>query len=226
MWRDRTRLETDWSREIAGALATGSDAVCLLWSERAAQSNWVGHEWLTARALEKRIFPCLLDSAPPLPEPLRSLDVIRFTELDRLVERVRSATSFRERYDFTVVPATAQIPFRPNPEFEGRQSDLLKRWNSNLVGNLRTAGVAHVGLGGMAGVGKTQIAAEFAHRFAFAFQHIFWEQAADRDMWLEQFVEIARDRLRLTVESTPSTARQYPLRAAGATAASTSRCSS
>jgi WD40 repeat protein len=211
VWRDRTRLETDWSREIASALASGSDAVCLLWSEGAALSKWVGHEWLTARALGKRIFPCLLDSAPPLPEPLRSLDAIGFTDLDHLVQRVRAATSFIERYDFTVVTATTLIPFRPNPEFEGRQTDLLTLY-LNLVGNLRKTGLAHVGLGGMAGVGKTQLAVEFVHRFAFAFQHIFWVQAADTTTWLDQFVEIARDRLALPIELTAPTPKQYLLR--------------
>src|SRR6188474_3087444 len=67
VWRDNTRLEADWSREIAEALANEADALCLLWSKDAADSRWVKHEWLTARALEKRIFPCRLNGAPALP---------------------------------------------------------------------------------------------------------------------------------------------------------------
>jgi TIR domain len=46
VWRDQTRLETNWSREIAFALAD-SDLLCLLWSADAATSKWVKHEWLT-----------------------------------------------------------------------------------------------------------------------------------------------------------------------------------
>src|SRR5262245_44490920 len=48
VWRDKTRLESDWSREIAYALANDADAVCLLWSPHAADSAWVRNEWLTA----------------------------------------------------------------------------------------------------------------------------------------------------------------------------------
>ena len=50
VWRDKTRLETDWSREIALALAE-SDGLCLFWTTQSAESEWVKHEWLTARAL-------------------------------------------------------------------------------------------------------------------------------------------------------------------------------
>ncbi|MET0253765.1 MAG: toll/interleukin-1 receptor domain-containing protein [Terrimicrobiaceae bacterium] len=67
VWRDQTRLETDWSREIALALVK-SDLLCLLWSEDAASSKWVKHEWLTARALEKQIIACLV----PKPGPTRA----------------------------------------------------------------------------------------------------------------------------------------------------------
>jgi hypothetical protein len=72
VWRDQERLETDWSREIAFALAD-SDVLCLMWSESAAASKWVKHEWLTARALEKRIIPILFPDAPKLPEPLHNI---------------------------------------------------------------------------------------------------------------------------------------------------------
>jgi len=212
VWRDRTRLETDWSREIADALANEADALCLLWSPDAGLSRWVKHEWLTARALEKRIFPCLLGEAPELPEPLRVLDGIRFSELDRLVERISTATSFHLRYDYSVLPSKAYIPFKPNPEFRGRQTELLQLYLS-IVGNLKKIGINQVGIGGMGGIGKTQLAVEFAYRFSFAFDHVFWIQAAAEETWLEQFVEIARDRLGLAPPNRegPITSRQYLL---------------
>ena len=72
VWRDQTQLESDWSREIAYALAE-RDILCLIWSKNSAASKWVKHEWLTARALEKRIIPIMLPEAPDLPEPLQNL---------------------------------------------------------------------------------------------------------------------------------------------------------
>lgn len=97
VWRDQTRLETNWSREIALALAE-TDAVCLIWTEHAARSKWVKHEWLTARALEKLIVPCLLPNAPALPEPLFNIQGVVFKDVakdsGKLIERLKSATSF------------------------------------------------------------------------------------------------------------------------------------
>ena len=77
IWRDETRLETNWSREIALA---DSDVLCLMWSRSAASSNWVKHEWLTAQALEKRIIPILFPDAPKLPEPLHNLHGVHLEE--------------------------------------------------------------------------------------------------------------------------------------------------
>ena len=47
-WRDQSQIESDWSREIAEALAASSSC-CLVWTYRAEASKWVRHEWLTAR---------------------------------------------------------------------------------------------------------------------------------------------------------------------------------
>ena len=91
VWRDQTRLETDWSREIALALAD-ADLVCLIWSGSSSQSKWVKHEWLTARALEKPIIPCLFPGAPSLPEPIHNLHGVSFSDIKdgcrKLIERI------------------------------------------------------------------------------------------------------------------------------------------
>src|SRR6266403_5653032 len=81
VWRDQTRLRAgkDWSRDIALGLAE-SDVICLLWSQHSAESDWVKHEWLSARALEKLIVPCIFPKAPPLPLPLFNTHGIRLEE--------------------------------------------------------------------------------------------------------------------------------------------------
>ena len=97
IWRDKTRLETDWSREIAQALAD-SDVLCLLWSKQAKDSEWVQHEWLTARALEKTIIPCRLPAAPKLPKPLHNLQEVNLENTDKgsqdLVGRLNGKNDF------------------------------------------------------------------------------------------------------------------------------------
>jgi WD40 repeat protein len=199
VWRDKTRLDTDWPREIAEGLANEADAVCLLWSRNAAQSRWVKHEWLTARALEKRIFPCTLGEAPDLPLPLSPLDAIPFGAVSDLLKRIQSTSDFRHRYQYTILPEKAFIPFNPNPEFCGRERDLLELY-MKLAGNLKNIGINQAGITGMGGSGKTQLAIEFAYRFSFAFDEIFWVQAAEVERWLPQIVQIARDRIGLKIE--------------------------
>jgi WD40 repeat protein len=214
VWRDELRLEADWSREIAFSLAEQADVLCLLWTHAAANSRWVKHEWLTARALEKYIVPCIFPSGPDLPEPLTTLHGIRFDDVqmgcDRLVERLAATESFQVRYEFRVLPEHSFIPFNPNPEFTGRNAELLDLY-LKMVGNLCRIGLNQVGTVGMGGVGKTQLAVEFAFRYSFAFDAVFWIDATDPQGWLGQLLSLSRDRLRLSVadRQSPDSALQH-----------------
>ena len=87
----------------------------------------------------------------------------------------------------------------------GRHPDLVALF-LKLIGNLNVIGITQVGVLGIGGIGKTQLAVEFAYRFSFYFEEggIFWIQAANPSEWLEQFVAIARDRLDLRVSDQAS----------------------
>lgn len=214
VWRDKTRLETDWSHEIAMALAR-SDVLCLIWTENATQSKWVKHEWLTARALEKPIVPCFSSDAPVLPTPLSNIQGVELpddnNDYSSIVQRLRRVLSFTVQYDYTVLPPNSYLPFNPNPNFTGRHLDLLDLY-LKLIGNLNKIGVNHVGCVGMAGVGKTQLVVEFAYRFSFAFEGIYLLQAVDQEAWSKQCVRIAKYYLKLQgPEPESSEADQYYL---------------
>lgn len=72
------------------------------------------------------------------------------------------------------VPAVwGNVPQR-NKNFTGRE-DLLQDLRRRVVGNL-TAVLAHA-LHGMGGVGKTQLAAEYAHRFGHEYDVVWWVPA-------------------------------------------------
>jgi WD40 repeat protein len=201
VWRDERKLERDWSREIAFALS-GADAVVLLWSAHAADSRWVRHEWLTARALEKSILAVLTDSTA-LPVPLQNLHGLvapdALPDQENLGRRIAAALSNPPVYDFTVRPSRVRVPLAANSSFVGRGPDLLEMYLS-LIGDLNKIGVRSVGIVGMGGIGKTQLAVEFAYRFAFAFQGIHWINAAEED-WVRSFVVLARDGLRLSAQN-------------------------
>jgi hypothetical protein len=69
VWRDKSRIETDWSKEIAYALSK-QDVALVLWSEESSRSEWVKNEWITARALEKPIILVVITALDKLPPPL------------------------------------------------------------------------------------------------------------------------------------------------------------
>ncbi|SDG78204.1 hypothetical protein [Roseospirillum parvum] len=76
------------------------------------------------------------------------------------------------------LPAGSAVTFRPNPHFVGRQQDLkalaraLKRGGTSAIGPTAAA----TGLGGL---GKTQLAAEFAHRYGRFFAGgVYWLSCA------------------------------------------------
>lgn len=214
VWRDKKRIEKDWSREIAFALAD-SDAVCLLWSEHAADSKYVSHEWLTARALEKTIVVCRLGRYKNYPKPLHNLQDVKFDDVDegskRLCEKLKNISDFHVRdYDYSLLSKNNYIPFNHNENFTGRHRDLLELY-LKMIGNLNNIGINQIGTIGMGGIGKTQLVVEFAYRFSFAFDSVFWFQAADTDRWQKQFVELARDRLQLPIQDPdkPFASKQY-----------------
>jgi hypothetical protein len=78
------------------------------------------------------------------------------------------------------------VPAR-NPAFTGR-AELL----GALRGALASAGpVAVQALRGMGGVGKTQIAIEYAHRFSAEYEVVWWLNAENATLLGEQFASLA-----------------------------------
>jgi hypothetical protein len=79
------------------------------------------------------------------------------------------------------LPHGSRMPFFHNPLFVGREEDLkklareLKVGESTTVGEVRTAAVT-----GLGGIGKTQLAVEFAYRYSGFFKGgVFWLNFAD-----------------------------------------------
>ncbi len=216
IWRDQRRIETDWSAEIAQGLAD-ADVLCLIWTREAAESRWVKNEWLTARALEKLIVPCMFPGAPELPKPLENLHGVLFPKmaagLSGLATRLKELKSFHKRYELRSSFFKGSVPFSPDEHFTGRGQDLVSLY-LKMIGNLNKTGINQVGVAGMGGAGKTELAVEFAYRFGFAFDGVYWIQAGDANQLQRELVRLARDVLQLKVES-PAGARasgQYLLK--------------
>ena len=76
------------------------------------------------------------------------------------------------------------LPFPRNPFFLGRE-EVLARLRRQLQAAQRMA------LCGLGGVGKTQLALEYAYRHAADYQAIFWTRADSRDTLVAGFLEVA-----------------------------------
>jgi len=214
VWRDTTDIKpvANWPREIAYNLAS-SDIVVLIWSSNTASSVNVRHEWLTAKALEKGIIPCYLEhlsklpAEARLPHVLENINGIHFDDFEKgmetLLNTLNDPSIIKRTYEYMQLPPHSFIPFRPNSDFIGRQTELLELYLKIIEGLNNVVGINQVvGAFGLGGIGKTQLAVEFAYRFAFAFPDgVLWLNAA-RD-WKTEFVSLAH-RLGLNINRSSS----------------------
>jgi tetratricopeptide (TPR) repeat protein len=79
------------------------------------------------------------------------------------------------------LPAGSRMPFAANPLFVGREEDLrtlarrLRAGDTSAVGEVEIAAAS-----GLGGIGKTQLASEFVHRYGRYFEGgVFWMSFAD-----------------------------------------------
>jgi tetratricopeptide (TPR) repeat protein len=79
----------------------------------------------------------------------------------------------------TPLPSRSRMPLRHNPLFVGREDDL--RFLARTLRGERTAAIGQlVAASGMGGIGKTQLAVEFAHRYGRYFAGgVFWLNFGD-----------------------------------------------
>ncbi len=86
------------------------------------------------------------------------------------------------------MPRIWNIPAR-NPGFTGRDGLLVAVRERLLAGDRAVVQALH----GMGGVGKTQLAAEYAHRFAGAYDLAWWVNAEQGGLIGDQFAALGAD---------------------------------
>ncbi|TVZ87412.1 MULTISPECIES: FxSxx-COOH system tetratricopeptide repeat protein [unclassified Streptomyces] len=121
--------------------------------------------------------------------------------LSRLgLERRRSprASATRLRYPDTRCEIWGEVP-RRNPRFTGRD-DMLTELHQRLADAER--GAAACTLLGMSGIGKTQLAAEYAHRFSTDYDLVWWVNSDDRSIQRDRLGELGVE-LGLRIGSEP-----------------------
>jgi len=171
------------------------------WTSALVTDDGGGH-----RLVPVQIEPC---AVPPLLRPLLRVELFDVDETEatrRLIAaargptrpdgkpmfpgrgRARRLTDQREAGPRLpgVLPAVWNIGPR-NPGFVGRDAMLM-----HLRERLRSAGTAVVqALHGMGGVGKTQVAIEYAYRYAAAYDLVWWIGAEETGLIGEQYAALA-----------------------------------
>jgi hypothetical protein len=155
-------------------------------------SPWENEEMrsaLEARVHDKtrRVVPVLLPGAPDsrdlkLPRFLARLTWVDFRgglhdeeALYRLCWGITGSKpeEYLKKKQGGGLPYGSYIPFVRNGQFTGREED-LKALADNLLGDHSTNTVISQAVTGMGGIGKTQLAVEFAYRYGRRFKGVHW----------------------------------------------------
>lgn len=218
-WHDRKILPgDDWDKEIIGELEA-ADLILLLISSDFINSKFCyvtemkraveRHEAGTARVIPIAIRPCVWADAPfaklqGLPKdkkPVTSwpnLDeaFVNIVEgIQRALDELRPADPGRQPPLATSdeaegggLPNIWNVPHRRNPNFTGRE-DLLTQLREQLAsGEFAALTQAFQGLGG---VGKTQLATEYAYRHAADYAAVWWVRCEEPAQLASDFAELA-----------------------------------
>ncbi|MGH7453871.1 MAG: TIR domain-containing protein, partial [bacterium] len=190
VWVDHSgvRLGENLPENISKALAA-CNLFLLIWSNAASASHWVKLEWTSALSLQKTIIPCCLDETA-LPALLASLLYVDFrneelgiSKFRRDIELAQQSTSaapdepteelvrlLRHKW-VAALPPIWNVPHHRNPNFTGRE-ELLQNLRTALASK-QSAALTQA-IHGLGGVGKTQLAVEYAYRLSHEYEAVWW----------------------------------------------------
>jgi tetratricopeptide (TPR) repeat protein/transcriptional regulator with XRE-family HTH domain len=89
------------------------------------------------------------------------------------------------------VPTLQNLPFPPNPFFTGRESELA-HLGTLFEQSARIAITQPISVSGLGGIGKTQLALEYAHRcYPSVYRSVLWVNAADKASLEASYLSLA-----------------------------------
>jgi hypothetical protein len=212
LWHDRLIVPgTDWAHAIDTHLETASVILLLVSADFLASDYCYGIEMKRAlerqEAGEARVIPILVRPADWKSAPFAQLQALP-TDAKPIVSWQNEDTALADvaagirrviveelpqlslSAPRTALPAIWNIPYPRNPFFLGRETELaLVR--QHLYAGQATALSQPQAIGGLGGVGKTQLVLEYAYRYYLDYQMVLWARAESTEVLVASYVAIA-----------------------------------
>ena len=211
LWHDRLIVPgADWTKSIDTHLETASVILLLVSANFMASDYCYGIEMQRAlkrhEAGEARVIPLLVrpvdwKDAPfahlqALPTDARPLSIWQDedTALTNVVAGIRRVLQdlplLAASAPRAALPAIWNIPYPRNPYFLGRESELAQV-RQQLQAGQTTALPQPEAISGLGGIGKTQLALEYAYRYHQDYMAVLWAQAESAEALISSYVAIA-----------------------------------
>lgn len=122
-----------------------------------------------------------------------SFDILKDTMQRKRLQSRLSALKQRDGFPEqagSFAPYLGHLPYQRNDFFTNRE-DILTSLYQSFPSDSSTVFPQPVALSGLGGIGKTQIALEYAHRYKNRYRNVFWAKATSRASLVSDFVAIA-----------------------------------
>ncbi|QDT96282.1 FxSxx-COOH system tetratricopeptide repeat protein [Gimesia aquarii] len=192
-WHDRKIIAgEEWADEIDQNLKN-ADIILLLISSSFNDSDYCYkkemklalelHDSGQAVVIPVILRDCDWDSAPygklqALPKDGNAVTGSYWHSTDKAFKDVANGIRKATQKKTTVKTKIFDVPFNENPAFTGRENE-LKNLRSRLTSGGRTA--LTQAIRGLGGIGKTQIAVQYAYQYQAEYEFVFWVQLTDEE---------------------------------------------